>query len=57
MMVNNSANINKTSNRLSSQFIGKKHDIRCWKSKSWLGTGTKMLRGCLSRNQYICCRI
>ena len=46
-MVINSTNINKANNHLSPQSTEhkKNHDVCHWKSKSWLGTGTKMLRG------------
>jgi len=46
-MDNNSNNINKTNNHLSPQLIEQKKDhvIWLWKSRSWLGTCTKMWRG------------
>jgi hypothetical protein len=45
-MVNNSTNINKINNYITTLIIvhKKKDDILGWKSKSWLGTGTKMLQ-------------
>jgi len=46
-MVNNSTNINKTSNYLSPELIEHKKDhvIWHWKSRSMLGTGTKKWQG------------
>jgi len=43
-MVINSTNINKrtTISHLSLLSTNKDHDIWCWKSRSWLGTDTKM---------------
>ena len=43
VLINNSTNINKTHNHLSPQIIEHKkdHDIWCWKSRPWLGSGTK----------------
>jgi hypothetical protein len=43
VMVNNSTNINKwkiTPHPKSLNIEKKNHDIWCWKSRSWLGTGT-----------------
>jgi len=46
-MVNNSTNINKANNYLSYQTTVHKmdHDIGYYKSRSWLGTNTKMWQG------------
>ena len=47
VMINNSTNINEMNNRFLPQIIKYKKDynIWCWKSRSWLGTGTKMWQG------------
>ena len=44
-MVNNTTNIKKTNTYLSPQFVDHKLDIWQWKSRSWLGTATKMWQG------------
>jgi len=44
-MVNNSTDINKTNNHLSPSLTEHKNenDIWCWKSMSWLRTGTTII--------------
>ena len=57
-MVNNSTNINKTNNNHSPQLTKhkkKEHNIWCWKSRPWLGTGTNilMMKWIVKRNTFI----